>query len=231
MNFLFTIVLLAIAGYVLYSTVTGKGKLFSVDNILEEKIPQFIKLLRPLYLVLGVIMLVMALTSGFQNVVYADVAYRFTDDFKTYYADNIDAKGNIKGTEANIDGLYGYNAMSSVFGTLPAPEVPDGVNPSYAEAATDENGEYLFMGIGETFPGQNETYASLRNALSYHFTQILTWVMMGLAVVLVVLVFVLINKFTDKEKQAKAKAQARSGGAAMPSSAFEFEDESSEEQK
>ena len=118
MNFLFTIVLLAIAGYVLYSAVTGKGKLFSVDNILEEKIPQFIKLLRPLYLALGVIMLVMALTSGFQNVVYADVAYRFTDDFKTYYADNIDAKGNIKGTEANIDGLYGYNAMSSVFGTL-----------------------------------------------------------------------------------------------------------------
>ena len=48
MNFLFTIVLLAIAGYVLYSTVTGKGKLFSVDNIIEEKIPQFIKLLRPL---------------------------------------------------------------------------------------------------------------------------------------------------------------------------------------
>ena len=226
MNFLFTLVLLAIAGYVLYSAFTAKGKLFSIDNIKEDKIPQFIKLLRPLYFILGIIMLVMALTSGYQNVVYADVAYHFTDDFETYYADSIDSKGNIKGTDANIEGLYGYNAMSSVFGTLPAPVVPDGVNPSYAEAATDDNGEYLFMGLGETLPGQNETYASLRHAISYRFTQILTWVMMGLAIVLVILLFVLINKFTDKEKQAKARAQARTGNTTMPSSAFEFGDES-----
>ena len=118
MNFLFTLVLLAIAGYVLYSAFTGKGRLYSIDNIIEEKIPQFKKILRPLYFALGVILLLMACTSAFQNVVYKEVAYRFGPDFPVYFADRIDKKGNIKDTTANIDGLYNYNEMSAVFATL-----------------------------------------------------------------------------------------------------------------
>ena len=91
MNFIFTLVLLAIAGYVLYSAITGKGKLFSTDNIVEEKLPQFLKLLRPCYLVLGVLLLLMALLSGYQNTVFSENVYHFTDDFRTYYADRIGA--------------------------------------------------------------------------------------------------------------------------------------------
>lgn len=229
MNFLFTLILFAIAAYVLYSAFTGKGKLFSVENILEEKIPQFLKLLRPLYLTLGIIMLIMALTSAFQNVVYSDVAYRFGNDFSTYFADRIDAKGNIKDTDANINGLYGYNAMSAVFSTLDQPEIPEGETPTFAEAATDSSGNPLYLGLGETQPGQNETYAKLRAAISYRASQIVTWVMMGLAILLVVGLFILMNQFTDKEKAAKAKQQARTGNASLPSSAFEFDDDDSKE--
>lgn len=224
MNYLFTLVLLAISGYVLYSAFTAKGKLFAVDNIKEDLIPVFIKFLRPLYFVLGFLLLIMALTSLFQNVVYSDLCYRFTDDFKTYYADCIDSKGNIEGTACNVDGTYSYNVMSSVFGNLPErSNVPEGTNPTYAEAALDEKGAYLYVGAGETEPNQNETYIKLREILSYRGTQILTWVTMGIAIGLVILLFVIMNKFTDKEKVAKAKAAQN--GTSLPKSAFVFDDE------
>ena len=224
MNYIFTLVLFIIAGYVLYSAVVAKGRLFAVDNIKEDLIPLFKKILRPLYLGLGLLLLLMALTSLFQNVVYSEMCYRFTDDFKTYYSENIDSKGNIKGTSCNVDGTYSYTVMSSVFGNLPAPSnVPEGTNPSYAEPATDEQGNNLYIGAGESEPNQNETYQKLRNAISYRLSQIITWVTMGLAVGLVILLFVIMNKFTDKEKAAKAKAIQ--SGAVLPQSAFEFDDE------
>ena len=236
MSFLFTLILLAISGYVLYSAFTGKGRLYSVDNIKEEKIPLFRKILKPLYLALGIILLLMACTSAYQNIVYSDVTYQFGKDFPVYFADRVDADGNIldkdgKVTSMRIDGIYTYNEMSSVFSTLKQPEVPEGETPVYAEAAKDASGEILYMGLGESAPGQNETYAKLRSVISYRATQILTWILMGIALAMVISLFVLMNRFTDKEKAAKAKAKARTGSASLPSSAFEFEDsESNNEQ-
>lgn len=229
MNFLFTAVLLAIAGYVLYSAITLKGKLFSVENIKEELIPQFKKILRPLYVVLGILMLFMGLVSAYQNVVFSEYTYRFADDFSVYYADSIDADGNIKGTSANIHNIYGYTEMSSIFSSLETPEVPDGVSPTYAEPVRDENGDYVFLGIGETTMVRNDTYTALRSAFSYKASQIVTWVLMGMSILLVTGVFIIIHRFTDKEKLAKAKAQASAGGSAMPSAAFDFSDEASDE--
>lgn len=229
MNFLFTAVLLVIAGYVLYSAITAKGKLFSVENIKEELIPKFKKILRPLYVALGILMLFMGIVSAYQNVVFSEYTYRFADDFSVYYADSIDADGNIKGTSANIHNTYGYTEMSSIFSALETPEVPDNVSPTYAEPVRDENGDYVFLGIGETSVHQNETYASLRSVISYKASQIITWVLMGVSIVLVAGVFIIIHRFTDKEKLAKAKAQAGAGGSSMPSAAFDFSDEASDE--
>lgn len=228
MSYIFTLVLVGIAGFILYSAFTGKGKLFSVDNIIKDKIPQFKKLLRPIYFALGFIMLLMALTSAYQNIVYSDVLYRFGDDFPVYFGDIIDADGMIKGSDVNIAGVYNYSKMSSVFSNLQQPEIPEGVSPVFAEAAKDENGNILYLGLGETQPGQNQTYSSLRGVISYKATQTLTWIFMGVSIAIVIGLFILMNKFTDKEKVAKAKAQARSGSASLPSSAFDFdEDESS----
>ena len=52
---------------------------------------------------------------------------------------------------------------------------------------------------------------------------ILSYVFMGLAVLCVVVIFIIINKFTDKEKLAKARAQQVN--PSMPSAAFNFDDE------
>lgn len=236
MSFLFTLILLAISVYVLYSAFTGKGRLYSVDNIVEEKIPLFRKILKPLYLTLGIILLLMACTSAYQNVVYSGVTYQFGKDFPVYFADRIDAEGNIldqngKVTSIRLDGIYTYDEMTSVFSTLEQPEVPEGVSPVYAEAARDASGEILYLGVGESAPGQNEIYAKLRSAVSYRATQILTWILMGIALAMVIGLFILMNRFTDKEKAAKAKAKAKSAGASLPSSAFEFEDSDSNHEK
>ena len=226
MSFLFTIVLLAIAGYVIYSAITAKGKLFEVENIIEAKIPQFLKILRPIYAVLGALMLVLALTSAYQNVVYSNTAYVFADDFRTYFSDVIKEDGSIEGTVGNVNETYDLTTMQSIFSNLKQPELPEGVSANYVSVLTDETNQYVFLGLGEKTVGQNETYTKLRAAISYKATQILTWVLMGVAVVLVIGIFVLINRFTDKEKLAKARAKAASGGESMPSSAFEFEESS-----
>ena len=225
MSFLFTIVLLAVAGYVLFSAITGKGKLFAVDNIKDDKIPQFKKLLRPIYGVLGGIMLLMALLSAYQNIVFAENTYAFADDFRTYFADKIDKDGNIEGIDANVNTVYSYSKMSSFFSSLEAPEVPEGVAPNYAEAVRDENGELVFVGLGEQTVGQNAVFTKLRTIIPYKLTQILTWVFMGLAILVVVGVFILMHRFTDKEKFEKAKQKRASGGDEMPSSAFDFSEE------
>ena len=104
------------------------------------------------------------------------------------------------------------------------PEIPEGVTPLFAEAATDEAGNYVYLGFGEAVPGQNELYVKLRNSISYKATQVLTWVFMGIAILIVVGLFILMNRYTDKEKAAKAKAKAKSAGASLPSDAFEFDD-------
>ena len=226
MNFLFTAVLLAIAGYVLYGAITAKGKLFAVDNIKEEKVSQFKKLLRPIYAAWGVLMFLMALTSAYQNIVYADPAYEFTNDFKSIFAEQISADGTIQGTDGNVNETYSYTKMSSIFSNLEQPTIPDGVQVTYVSPVTDENGQYVFLGLGENSVNENTTYAKLRSVISYQASQILTWVLMGLAIVIVIGLFILINRFTDKEKLAKARAKAASGGS-MPSSAFDFEEESS----
>lgn len=236
MSFLFTLILIAISGYVLYSAFTGKGRLYSIDNIIEEKIPLFRKILKPLYLTLGVILLLMACTSAYQNIVYSDVTYQFGKDFPVYFSDRVDAEGNIldqngKATSIRLDGIYTYNEMTSVFSTLEQPQVPEGVTPVYAEAARDASGNILYLGLGESTPGQNGTYTRLRSVFSYRTTQILTYIFMGIALALVIGLFIVMNRFTDKEKAAKAKAKAKSAGASLPSDAFEFKDSDSDNEQ
>ena len=127
MNYLFTIVLFAAAAYVLWSAATAKGKLFVTDNIREEKIPQFQKLLRVIYLGLGIIMLVMAAVSGLQQGLYGsgNVAGRFTEDFAVYYADSIAPDGTIKGTDLSVDGVYAAGKINGISSLLPEPTVPE----------------------------------------------------------------------------------------------------------
>lgn len=230
MNFLLTVILFGIAIYVLYSAITGKGKLFVADNIKEEKIESFKKILKKLYLGMGIVMLVMALISGLQNLIYNGYGCEFTDDFAVYYADSIEEDGTIvvEGLdgEYHVDGIYTTSTMASIFNALPSPEIEaeEGKTVYFYQYALHEDGETpYFLGLGETEPNQNGFYTELRSIFSHKLLQILSGVMMGIAVIAIVFLFILIRKYTDKEKQEKSRAQAE--GRAMPSSAFNFDEE------
>ena len=66
--------------------------------------------------------------------------------------------------------------------------------------------------------------SKLYGFLSPTLLTILNYVFLGLAIVLAVLVFFVIRKFTDKEKLEKARAQTQGYQSSMPSSAFNFDD-------
>ena len=168
MNYLFTVALFAISLYVLYSAVTAKGKLFATDNILEEKIPQFVKLLRGIYLGLGVVMLLMAALSGAKQGLYSDanLVGKLTEQFQTDYASNIKANGEIRDTEYNVNDYIRFETAQMLISTLPQPVLASGetFNPNlYFMPSTDADGNNLFMLKTESAPNQNETYAKLRS--------------------------------------------------------------------
>ena len=229
MKYLFTLILFAISVYVLYSAATAKGKLFATENIYEEKIPQFTKLLRCIYLALGIVMLFMALLSGLQDGLYGSdkYAYRLNDQFRTDYASSIKSNGVIKGTEYHVDGYFHAGTVEQLLPTLPQPEQAEGETQNsvhaYIEIATDENDKPLYMLKSETEPNQNETYAKWRAAIPFSLVSLFTYIFMGVTLLIIVVLFFLINKFTDKEKAAKAKAQQT--GTAMPAAAFRFDEE------
>lgn len=230
MNFLLTVILLGIAIYVLYSAITGKGKLFVTENIKEEKIESFKKILKKLYLGMGIVMLIMALISGLQNLIYNGYGCEFTDDFAVYYEDHIEDDGTIvvdalEG-EYHVDQIYPAATITSIINALPKPEVePDeGAAVYLYQYALQEDGETpYFLGLGESEPDQNEFFAKLRSIFSNKLLQIISGVLMGFAVIAIVFLFILIRKYTDKDKQAKSRAQAE--GRSMPSSAFNFDEE------
>ena len=60
MAYLFPVLLLAMSVYVFYGAFTGKGKLYSLENIKEESKEKVHKLLRTIYFALGALMLLMA---------------------------------------------------------------------------------------------------------------------------------------------------------------------------
>ena len=230
MAYLFPVLLLAMSVYVFYGAFTGKGKLYSLDNIKEESKEKVHKLLRTIYFALGALMLLMAVTNFGQSVLYSNaiVEYEVTDTYKTDFSDVIkDGAVEYEGKTYSLDGKHTVEEMDAILRAAMAKH-PDkfqaqqsamscfggGVNNNVmnyykAEQLKDANGSSFL--------------SKLYGAISSKTMSILSYVFMGLAVVGVAAVFIIINRFTDKEKQAKSRAQAT--GQSMPSSAFNFDDE------
>ncbi len=72
---LFDLLLLAISVYVLYAGITGKGRLYAIENIKDGKEKEFKTLLRKLYVILGVFMII---NSGASLVKSAFYTYQET---------------------------------------------------------------------------------------------------------------------------------------------------------
>ena len=283
--YLFPILLLAMAVYVLVGAISGSGRLFQMDNIIEEKKPQFHKYTRALYFALAGVMIVLALISFLQSALYNQlVSYRATERYKTEFTSVIDEKGEVtytangttygpysvneeynestpiqvflakakeaypdlnwtqsesslscfggttSGTQNPIELLY-YDE-TSMFGPDGKPEYPLRENDVLLRDA-DNNPVYNDVELHTVYVSSfsktrsdatDGSFASKLYGMSKTLWSVLNYVFLGLAVVVVVLLFVLTRKYTDKEKLAKSRAQT-TGQSSMPSSEFEFEEE------
>ncbi len=76
---LFDMLLLAIAVYVLYAGIVGKGRLFSLENIKEGMAEQYIAMSRKFYIALGIFMLLNSGASLLRGVFYQQVVTAATD--------------------------------------------------------------------------------------------------------------------------------------------------------
>lgn len=85
MNLLFVLFLFAIAIYVLYAAITGKGRLYSAEFIKESMKEKFRKVMRLMYLALGIVMLLEAATMAGQQYLFKADNYVITS---SYYDEN-----------------------------------------------------------------------------------------------------------------------------------------------
>ena len=97
----------------------------------------------------------------------------------------------------------------------------------YKESSvTDADGNPVYIStIGNVRSDANDGsfISKLYGTLSPTLLRVLSYVLMGLTIVLIALLFVVIHKFTDKEKAAKARTYA--SGNVMPKGAFNFDDD------
>ena len=249
MTYLFPILLAVMGIYVLYGAIVGKGRLFAMDNIKEEAKEKVHKTLRLLYFALAAVMLLMALSNFGQTVLYSQQVtyYEVTPAYSADFADIItDGTVEYEGTKYTVDGQHDVSEINAILMAANAAH-PDKFTDesSYSMLScmgsgssskvanyynmievTDANGNKIYEStIGSVRSDANDGsfISKLYGAISPTLLRVLSYVFMGLAIVGVVSLFVIIRKNTDKEKEAKNRAQ--SSGQAMPSSAFNFDDE------
>ncbi len=98
-------------------------------------------------------------------------------------------------------------------------------NPIY-DASKADNGHVAYLSMFSSTPSDEKSdkfVVKLYNVFSQKLLTILNYVLLGLAVIIVIALFLVTRKFTDKEKLQKAREQ--SIHPAMPSDAFNFDDE------
>ena len=252
MTYLFPILLVAMGAYVLYGAITGKGRLFSLDNIKDEEKDRVKKLLRILYVALAVIMFLTAVVSFGQTVLYSTPLshYEATEQYSTDFADIIkDGVVTYEGKDYEVAGEHDVSEMNallmaanaahpdaftsesssaSMFSCLGTSGSQNKVAQYYKEVKVlDANGEQVYsstFGGARSDVSDGSFLSKLYGAFSNTLLRVLSYVFMGLAVVGVVSLFLIIRKFTDKEKEAKARTYS-SGQPSMPSSAFNFDED------
>ena len=82
---LFDIMLLAIAVYVLYAGITGKGRLYNAENIKEGMEEKFKALTRKIYIFLGIAMIINSGASLTRGLLYGQVLTEATETTAAFY--------------------------------------------------------------------------------------------------------------------------------------------------
>ena len=250
MTYLFPILLLAMGVYVLYGAITAKGRLFAMENIKEDCVDQAKKIMRILYFAIAALMILMAITNFGQTVLYSqdERYYELTEAYTTDFADIIeDGKVTYDNKSYTVEGHHTTDEMNAFlmaanakhpekFQTQSSSASLFSCSPSAAQtaiaqyykesASTDAEGNPIYIStIGNIRSDANDGsfISKLYNTLSTTLLRVLSYVFMGLTIVLIVVLFIVIRKFTDKEKAEKARTYA--SGNAMPSGAFNFDED------
>lgn len=240
-NLLFIIFLLAIAAYVLYAAIVGKGRLYNAEFIKEELKAKFHKVLRLLYLTLGIVMLLETLVMVGQGYLYEQggiyIAESYYEQDGTYH--EITEKDGVfyeNGAEVQKYSLDEFSAKyvdsdSQVLKITKSD--PTKVNTEATPTPTPAASSMSCMGAGASaavsdYPAVGYTSIvhkseTIFSSISYETLTVLNYVFMGLSMALLIALFVVIRVMTDTEKKAKARTTNAPSG--LPSSAFDFDED------
>lgn len=204
----FSLLMVVIAVFLAYSAITGKGKLMATENIKKDKIGTYKKWLRILYAVMTVIVLCMAFFNFVEKAAYTQTNYyEFTEDYLGA-DEKVHPAGESHPTDEMIEILIPTESSS---GSLCAPVDTSELPYKYTHTTYTLDERYSFLGF-----------------IPYQTAHILNFVGLGLSLVVVLALFIFINKMTDKEAQKK-NAQKKSAAKgpvrpSMPKGAFDFSD-------
>ncbi len=254
-NLLFIVILFAIAAYVLYAAIVGKGRLYNAEFIKAEMMDKFKKTLRLLYLALGIVMLLEVLVMAGQQYLFENGDLYFAESYYeadgTYHeitSKEIDGEKEyyeiINGKEVPV-ATYSMSEFQTRYYDAEKEEVTvtknDPTKPVDETAATptpapQSNTSALSClggGTASTTDSNSPMVGSrsivhkketILSGISYNAFQIMNYVFMGLSLLLLVGLFLAINKMTDKEKKAKARTTNTATGG-LPSDAFNFDED------
>jgi len=200
----FCVILLAIAVYLAIPVFTGKGKLLTTENIKKDKVDTYVKYIRIIYLVLFIVVLLMAAFNFVEQVAYTTTHhYEFTEDY-------MGADGNLHpaGESHTVEEMQQILIPTEASGSLCAP-------------VDSESIPYRYTGTTHTL---KEQYSFL-SFLPFDTVHVLNFITLGLSMIVIVGLFIFIQKFTDKEAKKKAQAARTSPvRPSMPKGAFDFSD-------
>ena len=204
----FSLLMVAIAVFLAIPVFTGKGKLMATENIKKDKIPTYKKWLRILYAVMMVIVLCMAFFNFVEKVAYVQTNYyEFTEDYM-----GADEKMHPAGESHDTDEMIEILVPTeSTAGSLCAPADTSALPYKYTGTTYTLDERYAFVG-----------------SIPYQTAHILNFVGLGVSLVVVLALYIFINKMTDKDAQKKSaqKKNAAKGPVrpSMPKGAFDFSD-------
>lgn len=204
-NTMLILIMIFVAIYLAKAVFTGKGKLMEAENIKKGKVEEYKKVIRLLYTAMFVMTILVSLvniggTYGYEQ----NYQFTFTEEYT-------DADGIVH----PIGEQHTYDEMLEI---------------NWAQTESDDSSSSLCaVSSTETAPYTYETLEPTLNwewmgFISYNALVVLNYICMGLSVVIVVAIFVVINKYTDKNAKEKAQQAAVGRKPSMPSGAFDFEE-------
>ena len=204
----FSLLMVAVAVVLAIPVITGKGKLMAIENIKKDKILTYKKWLRILYAIMMVIVLCMAFFNFVEKVAYVQTHYyEFTEDYLGA-DEKMHPAGESHPTDEMIEILI---PTESTTGSLCTPADTSALPYKYTGTEYSLDPRYDFVGF-----------------IPYQTAHILNFVGLGLSLVIVLALFIFINRMTDKEAQKKnaQKKNAAKGPVrpSMPRGAFDFSD-------